>query len=528
VRTSKRLQHIHWKKVWYQGLRRCKGMVCWFLLAFQESTSLRELHLDSFSEGGPSNLALESLLTHTQSLQILHLHVCSLDDLAVVTAVSCGLKKNSTLQDLRLDFSQRETPVSHLLTSLRDHPLLRRLWLRGCVGNLTALETLLLSDNSEITELEIETFGDYEDPPMMFLTWVLQALAHRHTLTKLRLNGCPLSHDDARLLQIALWNMPSLQTLVLTEYTLGNAQLAELAPALYHNTSIRVLDISWNNLVDAESAEILRGILENNKTMTDLDLSGISFGRIAGAVDCIADGLGSNSTLLKIDLSSCAMRDGAISTLAQTPGSRNTTLQKLTLYHNVITSTGVGVLLEAMEQDSHHITDLGLRFNPIGNGGASLFARSLGNNALPYLTHLSLDNCGIDDDGFIALVSALEQNTSLLQHDLRNESQAVFVGERAFLALAETLPKIEMLQRVDLTCFSGIASAMPLLLAGLRKNKSLFRFHVANCTPTSFPPSTKETAKLAKPLSPFNKCAERQASASWYLASRTCSGSDTP
>jgi Ran GTPase-activating protein (RanGAP) involved in mRNA processing and transport len=59
---------------------------------------------------------------------------------------------------------------------------------------------------------------------------------------------------------------------------------------------------------------------------------------------------------------------------------------KLTLKDNSITSMGLSVLLETMGQNSNHITDLDLRHNPIGNEGARLLARSLGNNALPNLT----------------------------------------------------------------------------------------------------------------------------------------------
>jgi hypothetical protein len=114
--------------------------------------------------------------------------------------------------------------------------------------------------------------------------------------------------------------------------------------------------------------------------MTTLGLSGNKFGQTTGAVECIAEGLGSNSMLLKLDLSSCALGDGGVSTLAQTLGSRNTTLQKLSLgvstlaqtlgsrnnirlqklklASNAITSTGLGVLLGSMEQNSHLITDL--------------------------------------------------------------------------------------------------------------------------------------------------------------------------
>jgi Ran GTPase-activating protein (RanGAP) involved in mRNA processing and transport len=122
-----------------------------------------------------------------------------------------------------------------------------------------------------------------------------------------------------------------------------------------------------------ESAEILRDILRRNKTMTTLHLSGIFFGNMTGAVDCIADGMGSNSTLLKIDLAYCGLGDDDVSILAPTLGSRNTTIQKLTLAYNSIASTGVGVLLGTMEQSSHHITDLD--HHTILNEGASLLAR---------------------------------------------------------------------------------------------------------------------------------------------------------
>jgi hypothetical protein len=91
-------------------------------------------------------------------------------------------------------------------------------------------------------------------------------------------------------------------------------------------------------------------------------------------------------------------------------------------------------------------------------------------------------------------VSALGQNTSLLHLDLRYNHD---VSERAFLALAESLPEIKVLQRVDFCWCSGLASAMPLLLAGLRKNTGLFRFHVAYCAPSSVPLTPEETARCA-------------------------------
>jgi hypothetical protein len=371
--------------------------------------------------GEPSKLAFENMLTHTKSLRSLSLIlICPLgrlDDTALAAARS-GLEKNITLRELTLEFSWgggAMTDVSPIFTSLRDHPLLQRLCLRGRTVDLDGLAAVLLSNSSQITELDIHVML-YGSPSVSGLTRVLQAVARRPTLTKLRLHGCPLGHDDVRQLVMVVRNTPSLHTLVLRDIPLRSAGLAELASALHLNTSIKVLDISSTNLYDMESAELLRDIIRCNKTITTLNLSGNTFGLIAGAVDCIADGLGSNSTLTEINLSRCALRDGDISTLARNLGSRNMTLQKLTLY-----------------------------------------------------------DCGIGDDGFTALMSALEQNTSLLHLDLRDNHG---LSERAFLALAESLPEIKVLQRLEFNWSPGIASAMPLLLEGFRKNTSLLRTYV--------------------------------------------------
>jgi Ran GTPase-activating protein (RanGAP) involved in mRNA processing and transport len=498
VRTSKRLQRIRWPRNLIEDhresvLRHREEMLCCFMPAFQESASLKELDMELPLVGGSSDLSLDNMLTHAQSLRSLTL-ICPVgvlgEDVAVAAARS-GLENNTTLRDLTL-VSRGATTLLPILTSLHDHPFLRRLCLRGHTMDLDRLEAVLLSDTSKITELD--THSLYGGPPMTGLTHVLKALGRRPTLTKLRLHGFPLGHDEARQLGMVLRNTPSLQTLVLTEITLGSVGLAELAPALYRNTSIKVLDMSDNYFNSMEAAELLREILRRSKTITTLDLSGTHVGRTTGAVDCIADGLGSNSTLLNIDLSSCDLGDGGVSTLARNIGSRNTTLQKLTLEFNSITSTGVGVLSETMQQNIHHITDLDLQRNPIQNEGASLFARALGNNALPNLTRLSLSDCFIGDDGFIALISALEENKSLLHLDLCCDWST---SERTFLALAESLTEIKMLQRVDFNWCRGLTSVMPELLAGLCKNTSLLRFHVANCAPSSVPHSHEETANLA-------------------------------
>jgi hypothetical protein len=78
VRTSQRLQRIRWPKSYLfddreSALRHREEMFCCLLPAFQKSTSLRDLEMEWPRGRGPSNLALENMLTHTQSLRSLTL-----------------------------------------------------------------------------------------------------------------------------------------------------------------------------------------------------------------------------------------------------------------------------------------------------------------------------------------------------------------------------------------------------------------------------------------------------------------------
>jgi Ran GTPase-activating protein (RanGAP) involved in mRNA processing and transport len=70
----------------------------------------------------------------------------------------------------------------------------------------------------------------------------------------------------------------------------------------------------------------------------------------------------------------------------------------------------------------------------------------LGRNALPFLKRLDLGRCDVDDDGFVALVAALEHNTSLQILNLQGHD----FGERGVMALAESLPNIKGLQEITI------------------------------------------------------------------------------
>jgi hypothetical protein len=92
--------------------------------AIQESTSLKKLQMEFILVGGSSNLVLENMLTHSQSLRSLRL-CCPYslrEDIAVATAMS-GLKKEHHItrahtllfagwNDCLSDFDQSARPSS--------------------------------------------------------------------------------------------------------------------------------------------------------------------------------------------------------------------------------------------------------------------------------------------------------------------------------------------------------------------------------------------------------------------------------
>jgi hypothetical protein len=108
---------------------------------------------------------------------------------------------------------------------------------------MTGLATVLQSDASKITELDIHRFYQGlhvldsteldNHLPILSFTRVLRASARHPALTKLGLRRCPLGRDETRLLRLALCNMPSLQSLDLASNDLESVGLAELAYAWY-------------------------------------------------------------------------------------------------------------------------------------------------------------------------------------------------------------------------------------------------------------------------------------------------------
>jgi hypothetical protein len=144
-----------------------------------------------------------------------------------------------------------------------------------------------------------------------------------------------------------------------------------------------------------------------------------------------------------------------------------------------------------VESNVSCITDLNLGGNSIGSEGAMSLASALESNSLPHLKRLSLSCCKITDGGFVGLLSALEQNDTLLFLDLRC---AVF-SRQAYSTLSGSLPRIKALQQICMYYSGELRSEMAEMYIGLRGNTSILQVTLEGGAPDTFPPSPEDEGR---------------------------------
>jgi Ran GTPase-activating protein (RanGAP) involved in mRNA processing and transport len=468
LKSSKTLQTLHLDDSPYQNPHERREMISILFRALSRNTSVTKLIIN-FDVVRFGCVAFQELLTNTQTLQTLSVvrrydyRYGELNEVDIA-AITSGFANNTTLRDLEFQ-GWRETELAPVLTALQEHPALQKIYLNE---SLSGLEVLLRSQDSKVKELVLEgihrsTVGFHA---------VMRELGRNTRLTNLVLCSCLLKRKDVQQLKSMLRRNTALEFLDLKSICLMSAGLTELAPVLYCNTSIKTLDLANNGLDDVESANLLRELIRRNKTITSLCIAGNAFGRNAAAVRSIAEGVRSNTALQQLDVHNCSLGDQGISILANALAIRNASILELNFSCNNITSVGVRALVDDNVEAMKTVAKLSLC---IRSEGAIILADALGRNAMPSLKRLDLGDHGIEDDGFVALVSALEQNTSLQILQLRGND----FGERGFVALADSLPNIKGLQQINLWANEIFQSTtLALLLEGFRKNTSLVQVHI--------------------------------------------------
>jgi Ran GTPase-activating protein (RanGAP) involved in mRNA processing and transport len=439
-----------------------------FFEAIGQSNSVKALNLINL-DFGIAGESFENLLTRTKILRHLRVDLKGggpLED-AATAVIASGFSKNATLREIELVDCVETSRIS-VLVALRDHPVLEKLKVEG-FSSLVAIDTLLRGKNSQLKELVIEKFNGSTGEQVVGFMPFMQEMGCNTTILKMAIIGVRLNRDNIEHLKAMLRRNTVLRDLNLSGDALGSAGLAAIASALYRNTSIQCLDISDNGLDDLASANALRELLRRNKTITRLCMDSNTFGSNVAALRCIGDGFRTNTTLQELELTACELDHQGLSILAESLGQKKGGLVKLDLSVNQITCSGLRALVNNATAALSTVTHLNLSVNSVLDEGASFLAEILRLQTLPSLKCLGLDGCGISDDGLVALMSALEENETLDDLDLVENTFSV----QGYMALASSLPNIKGLRQIDFSWTTSDPSVMLAMLEGFRENTSL-------------------------------------------------------
>ncbi|KAG1926561.1 NACHT, LRR and PYD domains-containing protein 12-like [Pimephales promelas] len=121
------------------------------------------------------------------------------------------------------------------------------------------------------------------------------------------------------------------------------------------------------------------------------------------------------SHLRQLDLSYNKLGDSGTKQLSDLLANPHCKLEKLWLWDCGITDEGCVALASALRSNTSHLRELDLSGNKLGESGVKQLSYILANPHCK-LEELRLFKCGVTDEGCVALASALRSNTSLLRY----------------------------------------------------------------------------------------------------------------
>lgn len=342
----------------------------------------------------------------------------------------------------------------------------------------TAIECLRQSDNKSEEKLEeINLSGQrLSKSQWKELIAAFKINAGQSTnLKKLNLANTELDDETAAKLSTALQNrtleiidadnnnlsivgaaflleIPSLKMLKLAGNRIGSAAspAEEKEEKIAISPSLQYLDLSFNELSDMTSAQVLTQSLSLASSLAYLKAGNNDFG--AAGVTVLANVLTKLLALQGIELASNEIDDEATLALAENL-IQHGELRILNLSHNKITSEGANALAGLLPT-LLKLKELNLSHNQIDDKGAEYFADALSRPIA--LEHLDLSANRIGNDGSIALAKGLVANKKLV---ILNLVSNPITDENAFRAFMIALKTNRSLLRLGLPYNASPADA---------------------------------------------------------------------
>ena len=240
--------------------------------SLEHNTSLEELvilkgasyYQSAKDDGETLGSAIQRMLTVNQTLRVLNLQNCYLDDV-ITNCLSTGLTDNNSVKQLKLKVPT-DIGVAHIFKSLKYNTSLEELELTS--ADYLHMKCLALPGNA------IE--GDHDALGCV----VEEMLTVNQTLRVLSLQNYHLSDESIGHFATGLAKNSSIKRLILKSNRITSIGAVHIFKSLEHNTSLEELDLSSNDFSRCQSATeegetlgcAVEGMLTTNHTLKMLNL----------------------------------------------------------------------------------------------------------------------------------------------------------------------------------------------------------------------------------------------------------------
>ena len=329
--------------------------------ALERNTCLKTLHLtgNNITEGEHSEAvgqAIEGMLRVNQSLQVLNLNYCDLDD-TVIGHIATGLTHNTTLQELDIRNNRSVTSdgwVQFFQTIQDGTTSLQKLNVssNGLQSEGVIALSQMLLHNKTITALFITDISSNVTITTEAWIQLFQELRHHPTLSILNISENNLGREGLITLGECLHHNKTITVLVARNCALTDDVLKAMATNLSHeSSSLREINIRDNNSLTSEGWIPFCQILQQNSSLIKLDVRNsyepAEVDRRGNVVTALAKMISRNKGIQELTISKEFIENEhklLVRSLVQ-----NTTLQELSVSF-VTDSKDVGILKEETEK----------------------------------------------------------------------------------------------------------------------------------------------------------------------------------
>lgn len=384
--------------------------------------------------------ALGEALRINTTLKKLNLRSCGLETTKGTEHLFESLCYNTSLVTLNLSHNSLSILIDRLLEALKENKTLQVLYLGGNHFDSVALRGLadVLQKNQSITEINMDLNNSSEPEALHAIAKALESPNVK--LKKLSLISNALRDDGIKAFATCLERNTSLTSLDVSLNHLTQDSMTMLAKALAKNKTLKILK-AGHNYLGKEGPSVLADYLAQNETLETLDLTNTQMDvagctKILEKVSRLKELLVGNNNMSDMDvafgealkrhtnisylvMNHCNLGPKGSHIIAESLG-KNTSLIRLNLSGSGVTDDSAFVMSQMLLSSNTTLKVLSLSENQLSDHVAKSLAKMLTFNTT--LKELYVKANSFEVDGVRCISQALMSNTSLNVLDMPDQA----------------------------------------------------------------------------------------------------------